>query len=237
MEEEEAADESDDSNRASIIAHFSFGGADKVKLQKPIIKPQVHAANGGRRRVTTIVTYAREASANAKFGARLVHTTSHQASRPASRRAAYAPGSSANAKFGARLISAHPPGQASRPAARRTGYGRKSSTNPKFSTRLVQSPSHLATHPANHGRMPIGSTPLNGGVTLPPDETHSTDIRTTWEHPSWDRSIPNNITTDNISQTSVSIGDGKTAPNENKGLASPALSDDSGVGLYREIMN
>ena len=46
-EEEEAANDSDDSDRKSKMS-FSYWGADKVTLQKPIVKPLKAApANGG----------------------------------------------------------------------------------------------------------------------------------------------------------------------------------------------
>ncbi|KAI0375026.1 Dbl domain-containing protein [Pilatotrama ljubarskyi] len=79
--------ESDDSDRKSKMS-FSYWGADKVTLQKPVVvKPKAPVSNGGRRPAAGATTaYARESSANAKFGTRLVSTEVPHAPRPASRR-------------------------------------------------------------------------------------------------------------------------------------------------------
>ncbi|KAI0328561.1 Dbl domain-containing protein [Cubamyces sp. BRFM 1775] len=87
-EDDEEGGESDDSDRKSKMS-FSYWGADKVTLQKPVVvKPKVSSAsNGARRPVAGATTaYARESSANAKFGTRLVSTEVPHAPRPASRR-------------------------------------------------------------------------------------------------------------------------------------------------------
>jgi len=64
-------DDSDDSDKKSKMS-FSYWGADKITLQKPALKPR-HTAGGPSRRVSPGGTsYARESSANAKFGTRLV---------------------------------------------------------------------------------------------------------------------------------------------------------------------
>ncbi|KAI6036120.1 Dbl-like domain-containing protein [Pisolithus microcarpus] len=52
---------------------FSYWGADKITLQKPVLKPKQSGASGSTRRVSPGGTsYGRESSANAKFGTRLV---------------------------------------------------------------------------------------------------------------------------------------------------------------------
>ncbi|CDO72839.1 hypothetical protein BN946_scf185002.g24 [Trametes cinnabarina] len=85
-EDDDEGGESDDSDRKSKMS-FSYWGADKVTLQKPIMKPKMPAANGPRRPIPGATTaYARESSANAKFGTRLVSTEVPHAPRPASRR-------------------------------------------------------------------------------------------------------------------------------------------------------
>ncbi|TBU35846.1 hypothetical protein BD311DRAFT_801430 [Dichomitus squalens] len=89
-EEEEAANDSDDSDRKSKMS-FSYWGADKVTLQKPIVKPKPPPVNGGRRTATPTTAYARESSANAKFGTRLVQDAPHHVPRPASRRTGSTP--------------------------------------------------------------------------------------------------------------------------------------------------
>ncbi|EKM55539.1 uncharacterized protein PHACADRAFT_195574 [Phanerochaete carnosa HHB-10118-sp] len=75
--------DSDDSDRKSKMS-FSYWGADKVTLQKPIVKPRPVAGTGARRGVPA-TSYGRESSANAKFGTRLIAEAPHVA-RPASRR-------------------------------------------------------------------------------------------------------------------------------------------------------
>ena len=172
-EEEEAANDSDDSDRKSKMS-FSYWGADKVTLQKPIVKPKPPPVNGGRRPATPTTAYARESSANAKFGTRLLQDPAHQVPRPASRR--------------------------------------------------------------------TGSTPVNRKVTPHSDEGHSVKVTVTRERPTWDSStratatpVPNKRTR-NVSQTSAATRV-TTTPNTNKTLASPAPSEDSGVGFIRNIVN
>jgi len=91
-DDEEDGDDSDDSDKKSKMS-FSYWGADKITLQKPVLKPKQHAVGGSTRRVSPGGTsYARESSANAKFGTRLV--SGEQASpalRPASRKTLTAP--------------------------------------------------------------------------------------------------------------------------------------------------
>src|SRR6267154_28042 len=68
---------------------FSYWGADKITLQKPVLKPKQHGIVGSTRRVSPGGTssYSRESSANAKFGTRLASgdSTSHN-TRSVSRR-------------------------------------------------------------------------------------------------------------------------------------------------------
>jgi hypothetical protein len=87
-EEDEAAD-SDDSDRKSKMS-FSYWGADKVTLQKPMAKHRPGPGMPGSRRGPSVPSgYSRESSANAKFGNRLVSADSSlAAARPASRRTA-----------------------------------------------------------------------------------------------------------------------------------------------------
>ena len=61
---------------------FSYWGADKVTVQKPVIKGRPGA---GPRRGVVVASYGRESSANAKFGSRLVSDGSIHP-RPSSRR-------------------------------------------------------------------------------------------------------------------------------------------------------
>jgi len=89
-DEDEEAGDSDDSDRKSKMS-FSYWGADKITLQKPVTsKPRqiVPTQNGVRRGPTSgITTYNRESSANAKFGTRLLSVEPTVAPpRPSSRR-------------------------------------------------------------------------------------------------------------------------------------------------------
>ncbi|KAA1474923.1 Dbl homology domain-containing protein [Dentipellis sp. KUC8613] len=86
-DDEDGGADSDDSDRKSKMS-FSYWGADKVTLQKPLVKPrQIAGSNGPRRAGPVMPTgYSRESSANAKFGTRLVSAESAHGARPASRR-------------------------------------------------------------------------------------------------------------------------------------------------------
>lgn len=87
-DEEDGEGESDDSDKKSKMS-FSYWGADKITLQKPVLKPKQHGVVGSTRRVSPGGTssYSRESSANAKFGTRLASGdhASHS-TRPMSRR-------------------------------------------------------------------------------------------------------------------------------------------------------
>ncbi|KAG7092335.1 hypothetical protein E1B28_008696 [Marasmius oreades] len=85
-EDEDGGVDSDDSDRKSKMS-FSYWGADKVTVQKPMIKPRITARRG-----VGGPSYARESSANAKFGTRLVVSPDQSPhNRPVSRRAAPTP--------------------------------------------------------------------------------------------------------------------------------------------------
>ncbi|TDL27348.1 Dbl homology domain-containing protein [Rickenella mellea] len=82
-DDDEDGNESDESDRKSKMS-FSYWGADKVTIHKP---PAIKGRPGSglRKGATTPSSYARESSANAKFGTRLLtHEPTHN--RPASRR-------------------------------------------------------------------------------------------------------------------------------------------------------
>jgi hypothetical protein len=177
-DEEEEADDSDDSDRKSKMS-FSYWGADKITLQKPVVKPrQVSSSQPGTRRVpqTGPASYGRESSANAKFGTRLV-SGEHQTAAP-------------------------------RPASRRTG----------------------AITPVGR-RQPVHS-----------DDSHSIVVKATVTRPAWNESTRGTATpipkrSRNTSQTSVAVAT-RTANNSGSGtkISSPAPSEDSGVGMYRQII-
>lgn len=76
--------DSDDSDRKSKMS-FSYWGADKVTVHKPLTKSR-NTPGLSRKGSGAPSSYGRESSANAKFGSRLVtHGDGHLA-RPASRR-------------------------------------------------------------------------------------------------------------------------------------------------------
>ncbi|KAG5646667.1 hypothetical protein DXG03_002657 [Asterophora parasitica] len=83
-DDDEDGGDSDDSDRKSKMS-FSYWGADKVTVQKPMIKGR---APMNPRRGSPAASYGRESSANAKFGTRLVSNDNSNSpnSRPASRR-------------------------------------------------------------------------------------------------------------------------------------------------------
>lgn len=74
--------DSDDSDKKSKMS-FSYWGADKITVQKPMLKGRTTPVP---RRSATPAVYGRESSANAKFGTRLVSDSSTHSMRPASRR-------------------------------------------------------------------------------------------------------------------------------------------------------
>ena len=79
----ERDDDSDDSDKKSKMS-FSYWGADKVTVQKPVLKGR---AGITPRRGGGGASYGRESSANAKFGTRLVSADSSSPhNRPSSRR-------------------------------------------------------------------------------------------------------------------------------------------------------
>lgn len=81
-EERDDASDSDDSDKKSKMS-FSYWGADKVTVQKPVLKGRVGV---NPRRGGIAASYGRESSANAKFGTRLVSDGSSSQTRPLSRR-------------------------------------------------------------------------------------------------------------------------------------------------------
>ncbi|KAI0705815.1 hypothetical protein BC835DRAFT_1261000 [Cytidiella melzeri] len=180
-DDEDGGGDSDDSDRKSKMS-FSYWGADKVTLQKPVVKPRQVSGNGARRGAATPTSYGRESSANAKFGTRLVS------------------------------VGDNPTGGA-RPASRRTQ-----------------------------------ATPT-GRRTAPSEEDHSVKATVTRgsERPGWNTStratatpIPKKERVRNTSQTSTATrtptNPATNATSTTNKLASPAPSEDSGVGFYRTII-
>jgi hypothetical protein len=115
-----------------------------------------------------------------------------------------------------------------------SGYSRESSANAKFGHRLVSADSSAARPSSRRTVTPSGRRPA-----APSDEGHS--IKVTVTRPAWDGSTRTPATSvqsakrsRNTSQNSAATRT-TTAP-PNKILSSPAPSEDSGVGLYRQMM-
>ena len=84
-EEEDEGNDFSDSDRKSKMS-FSYWGADKVTIHKPVVKPR-QTSNSSRKGALSPLGYGRESSANAKFGTRLLNPDfSYSHPRPASRR-------------------------------------------------------------------------------------------------------------------------------------------------------
>lgn len=158
--------ESDDSDKKSKMS-FSYWGADKVTVQKPAVRPRFPGAHGGRKGTSGGSSYARESSANAKFGTRLVSGESPNSNRPASRRTQ------------------------GTPALRR-----------------------------------------------PPPSDDSQSAKATVTRPAWDSSSrsPPAVPAPAKRTRNVSLTNTATRTPVNKQISSPAPSEDSGVGMYRQMM-
>ena len=84
-DEEDEGNDSSDSDRKSKMS-FSYWGADKVTIHKPVVKGR-QTATTTRKGGLQPLGYGRESSANAKFGTRLVNQDApHHHPRPVSRR-------------------------------------------------------------------------------------------------------------------------------------------------------
>ncbi|KAF8628343.1 hypothetical protein AX15_003884 [Amanita polypyramis BW_CC] len=123
-------------------------------------------------------------------------------------------------------------------------YQRVSSANAKFGTRLVSDSTSPTARPAS--RRTMASSPVVRRP-LPTSEDGPNYARSTATRPAWDqgtRTTSHNATappslksrTRNTSQTSAATRSTMTTTNA-KGLASPAPSNDSGVGLYGQIIS
>ncbi|TCD60576.1 hypothetical protein EIP91_009848 [Steccherinum ochraceum] len=183
-DDDEDGGDSDDSDKKSKMS-FSYWGADKVTLQKPIVKPRQLSGNGARRGASTPT-------------------------------AAYGRESSANAKFGTRLVSGDTPNGGARPASRRT----QGSATPSARRAAPSAP------PA-----PLASS----------DDGHAVKVTVTRDRPAWNDSTraasiatAAQKRTRNVSQTSAATTTRPAAAASK--LSSPAPSEDSGVGFYRNLI-
>jgi hypothetical protein len=112
-----------------------------------------------------------------------------------------------------------------------SSYGRESSANAKFGTRLLSTDAPNGTRPASRRTQ---GTPVPRRLP-PPDDGQS--VKATVTRPAWDSSPRSPVIapmptkrTRNTSQTSTAT---RTPINK---LPSPAPSEDSGVGLYRQML-
>lgn len=176
-DERDNDNDSDDSDKKSKMS-FSYWGADKVTVQKPMIRPRPGASS---RRGAVTASYGRESSANAKFGSRLVSGESpalHGQPRPSSRRTQ-----------NATPTSRRPP-----PSDETPNYARATITRPAWDSGIS---------PRTPPSQPNGPPPTKR--------------------------------TRNTSQASATRT--PMASTSSKGpIASPAPSEDSGVGLYRQML-
>lgn len=114
-----------------------------------------------------------------------------------------------------------------------SSYGRESSANAKFGTRLVSGESPNSNRPASRRTQ---GTPTSRRP-LPSEDAQSSRVTVT--RPAWDASSRSPLPvpgsgkrTRNNSQTSTAT----RTPVVKQPLSSPSLSEDSGVGLYRQMM-
>lgn len=182
--EDEEAGDSDDSDRKSKMS-FSYWGADKITLQKPVAKP--------------------------------------------------------------RQLSTPQPGATRRgPSPGNASYGRESSANAKFGTRLVSGEPLPIVGPRSTSRRTGGAITPSGRRPAQSDDGHSNNVvkaTVTRDRPAWNGgggspATPVQKRTRNTSQSSSAVA--TRTPNNSGGsttkFSSPAPSEDSGVGMYRQIM-
>ncbi|PPQ70954.1 hypothetical protein CVT24_009954 [Panaeolus cyanescens] len=177
-DERDNDNDSDDSDKKSKMS-FSYWGADKVTVQKPMLRPRPGVSS---RRGAVTASYGRESSANAKFGSRLVSGESpvaHGHPRPSSRRQTATP------------TSRRPPTTLDETP----NYARATITRPAWDT---------STSPRTPPSQATASVPV-------PKRTRNTSQASATRTP--------------------------MASTSSKGpIASPAPSEDSGVGLYRQML-
>ncbi|KAF4614817.1 hypothetical protein D9613_002957 [Agrocybe pediades] len=147
-DERENDDDSDDSDKKSKMS-FSYWGADKVTVQKPVLnKPRttVSPRRGGG--AVHVASYGRESSANAKFGTRLVSDGSSNP-RPASRR----------------TQTATPVSRRPLPAEDGPNYARATITRPAWDT-STRTP--IPPNPTKRTRNPSQASPATRTPLSPP---------------------------------------------------------------------
>ena len=174
--DDERGSDSDDSDKKSKMS-FSYWGADKITVQKPVIKGRT-TPGATTRRAPMQASYGRESSANAKFGTRLVSDGS--STRPASRRT-----------------------QASTPSSRRPTTSGISEESPNYARATITRPAWDAST-----RSPL----------IPKRQRNTSQP-----------SAASTVTKTPLPQTPASAG-------AKSHMGSLAPSEDSGVGLYRQML-
>ncbi|KAF7305117.1 DH domain-containing protein [Mycena kentingensis (nom. inval.)] len=175
-DDDEEAGDSDDSDRKSKMS-FSYWGADKITVQKPVIKPR-GAVPVPRRGGGSGSAYGRESSANAKFGTRLV-SSAESSPTP-------------------------------RPASRRT----------------------------QGAATPVSRRPAADDSAVNYAKSTITPVKPEWNTSTKSQSPAPGKRPRNISQTSAAVSSTRAANAIAiaKGVSSPAPSEDSGVGMYRQLI-
>ncbi|KIK59783.1 hypothetical protein GYMLUDRAFT_74229 [Collybiopsis luxurians FD-317 M1] len=244
---DDSDDDSDDSDRKSKMS-FSYWGADKVTVQKPtkstVVRPGMAGTRGTRstrgvrvvptRRggaggsgISTSPAYARESSANAKFGTRLVsgesnghghHGSGHGHARPASRKTGGA----------ASTTGRTTPTSRPRPsAASATSHSAQSNTNSspgagansEDTKATVTRPGWNSNTSTSTTRAPKMSTSASAGASV---GLSSTGARS------------RNVSQTGSTRSPMPVASSSSAGKE-KAL-SPAPSEDSGVGFYKHYI-
>ena len=200
--------DSDDSDKKSKMS-FSYWGADKVTVQKPLLKPRPGGVTARRGGITA--SYGRESSANAKFGSRLIADGStHPRPSSASRR------TGATTPTAPRRI-ANPPGGTSTGTSAGTGTtgGAASDEGPNYARATITRPAWDSTSTR---------TPVPGGPKRPRNSSAASSMTAT-RTPLLPSATPAGLLNGPVAATAKSPG-----------VASPAPSEDSGVGLYRQLL-
>jgi hypothetical protein len=127
-------------------------------------------------------------------------------------------------------------GTAPRRGAHNASYGRESSANAKFGSRLVSDGSSPTPRPASRRTQ---ATPTSKRPGQSDDGHQST--KTTSPRPEWNTSTRpplagTPVTVKRPRQISQSSSGTRMNNLSSKGVSSPAPSEDSGVGLYRQIL-
>lgn len=150
--DDDDGNDSSDSDRKSKMS-FSYWGADKVTVQKPIMKAKTRIVPNTRRGGGPSMSpaYARESSANAKFGTRLVSAGESSSSPrpPSSRRAVVTPTSRRTATTAAASEDSH------KATVTRPGWNTSTRPAPKMSNARSRNTSQTGSISTTVARTPV----------------------------------------------------------------------------------